>query len=90
MSMPPLPAWFDGRDAVGRFLRERMFETAWRVRATTVNGQPALACYQQQDGALKLAGLTVLTLRGDRIAALTSFLAPVLDERFGLPAELSD
>ena len=30
MSMPPLPAWFDGRESVGRFMSERMFATSWR------------------------------------------------------------
>lgn len=91
MSMPPFPAWFDGRDAVGRFIRERMFETPWRVRPATVNGQLALACYQQRDGGFRLGGLTALTLRGDRIAALTSFLEPMLDDdRFDLPAELPE
>jgi RNA polymerase sigma-70 factor (TIGR02960 family) len=89
MSMPPLPAWFDGRDAIGRFMRERMFETPWRVRPATVNGQLALACYQQVDGAYRLAGLTAVTLAPEGIAALTSFLVPMLDERFELPQILS-
>ncbi|MGH3329651.1 MAG: nuclear transport factor 2 family protein [Streptomycetales bacterium] len=89
LSMPPLPAWFDGRDAIGRFLRERMFETSWRVRPATVNGQVALACYQEHEGTYRLGGLTALTLDGDRIAALTSFLAPMLDDRFRLPATFS-
>ncbi len=31
-TMPPLPAWFSGKDAVRRFLAERMFETPWRLR----------------------------------------------------------
>ena len=88
MSMPPLPAWFDGRDAIGRFMQARMFEFPWRVRRATVNGQLALACYQQTGGGFRLGGLTALTLQGDRIAALTSFLAPMLDERFELPAEI--
>jgi RNA polymerase sigma-70 factor (ECF subfamily) len=33
-------------------------------------------------------GITVLTLRGDRIAELTPFLDPELPERFGLPGTL--
>jgi RNA polymerase sigma-70 factor (TIGR02960 family) len=89
LSMPPLPAWFDGREAVGRFLAERMFETPWRVRPATVNGQLALACYQQHDGVFRLGALVALTLEGDRIASLTSFLAPMLDERFELAPTFS-
>jgi RNA polymerase sigma-70 factor (ECF subfamily) len=30
-TMPPLPAWFDGRQDLGRFLAERMFATPWRL-----------------------------------------------------------
>jgi RNA polymerase sigma-70 factor (TIGR02960 family) len=84
LSMPPLPAWFDGRKAIGRFLRERMFETPWRVRPASVNGQLAVACYQWHGGTYRLGALTALTLHGDRIAALTSFLAPMVDDRFEL------
>ena len=90
LSMPPLPAWFDGRDAVGRFMRERMFQTPWRVRPASVNGQLALACYQLHDGSYRLGALTALTLVGDRVAAFTSFLAPMLDERFELSAILRE
>jgi RNA polymerase sigma-70 factor (TIGR02960 family) len=31
-SMPPLPAWFNGRDNVARFFAERVFETPWRLQ----------------------------------------------------------
>ena len=89
MSMPPLPAWFDGRDAIGRFMRERMFENPWRVRPTTVNGQLGLACYQLTEGSFRLGGLTAVTLQRKGIVALTSFLAPMLDERFELPSDFS-
>lgn len=91
MSMPPLPAWFDGREAVARFMRERMFALQWRVIPTTVNGQVALACYQRTDEGTpyELGGITALTIIDDRIAALTSFLVPMIDERFGLPTTFS-
>lgn len=85
VSMPPLPAWFAGREDVGRFLRERMFDTEWRVRPASVNGQLALACYQLHEGTYRLGALTALTLEGNRIAAFTCFLAPMLDGRFELP-----
>ena len=90
LSMPPLPAWFDGREAVGSFMRERMFKTPWRVRPASVNGQLALACYQLHDGTYRLGALTALTLDGDRIAGFTSFLAPMLDERFELSPTFSE
>lgn len=46
LSMPPLPAWFNGAVAVRGFLAERMFATPWRVRATSATGQLALVCHQ--------------------------------------------
>ena len=86
--MPPLPAWFDGRDAVGRFLTERMFATPWRLVPCDASGQVGFACYMRAaDGRYRLGGVTVLTLRGDRVAELTSFLEPVVDRRFGLSEE---
>jgi RNA polymerase sigma-70 factor (ECF subfamily) len=30
-TMPPLPAWFDGREDVGRFLTQRVFAAPWRL-----------------------------------------------------------
>ena len=68
-SMPPLPAWFDGREDVGRFLRERMFATDWRVEPIRANGQLALACYQRERdlGPFRLVGINVLTLRAGRM-----------------------
>jgi len=83
LSMPPLPAWFDGRESVRRFL-DRMFETPWRLEVTSANAQPALVCWQGSDdgAAYQLGGLTVLTLRGGRVAALTCFLAPMVENLF--------
>src|SRR5699024_3484615 len=49
-TMPPLPAWFDGREMVLRFMAERLFETPWRLAAWTVNGQPGFYCEQLVDG----------------------------------------
>jgi RNA polymerase sigma-70 factor (TIGR02960 family) len=89
LAMPPLPAWFDGKEAVRGFLVERMFATPWRVRIVSASGQPALACYQGDTAgaAYRLGGLTVLTLRDRRIAELTSFLAPMVEQGYDLPAE---
>jgi len=90
LSMPPLPAWFDGRTAVAGFMSERMFATPWRLVPTGANGQLAFACYQGGPGttSYSLGAVAVLTLRGDRIAEITSFLAPAVDERFGLTPTL--
>jgi RNA polymerase sigma-70 factor (ECF subfamily) len=90
-TMPPLPAWFDGRDAVVRFLRRRVFATPWRLVPMRCNGQLAFACYQGRDGedALRLGAINVLSLgEGGRIAEITGFLDPDLHRFLGLPHEL--
>jgi RNA polymerase sigma-70 factor (TIGR02960 family) len=38
-TMPPLPAWFDGRDSITRFVRERLFAAPWRLMPLRVNAQ---------------------------------------------------
>jgi RNA polymerase sigma-70 factor (ECF subfamily) len=90
-TMPPLPAWFDGRAAVERFLTERVFATAWRLAPIRANGQLAVACYQQDpdDHRFRLAAINILGVRAGRIAELAGFLDPDVRRRFGLPEELA-
>jgi RNA polymerase sigma-70 factor (ECF subfamily) len=87
-TMPPLLAWFDGRDAVARFLAERVFATPWRLLplAGVAGGQLAFACYQGQpepDGqpVFSLGSINVLGLRDGRICWLAGFLDPALLEK---------
>jgi RNA polymerase sigma-70 factor (ECF subfamily) len=88
-TMPPLPAWFDGLEAVATFFRERIFDAPWQLRITEANGQPAVLGYRRDtDGTARLAGLNVLTIRGGRIVEVNSFLDPALHERLGLPQTL--
>ncbi|MGN9841220.1 sigma-70 family RNA polymerase sigma factor [Nonomuraea sp. H19] len=91
-TMPPLPAWFDGREDVGRFLVDRLFATAWRLVPVRFNGQPGFACYQQDPGdrRFRLGAVNVLTLRGGRIAEISGFVDPALIGRLGLPRELPE
>jgi RNA polymerase sigma-70 factor (TIGR02960 family) len=87
--MPPLPAWFSGRAAIGRFVSERMFTTPWRLVPVAANAQLAVACYQRDPatGRFRLGALNVLGLRAGRIAALAGFLDPAVGRHFGLPPE---
>jgi RNA polymerase sigma-70 factor (TIGR02960 family) len=88
LAMPPYPAWYDGLPAVLAFFAERLYERPWRLLPATANGQLALACYQTDDaGGLPLTGITVLTVRGDRIAALDSFLEPAWHLPFDFPGK---
>jgi RNA polymerase sigma-70 factor (ECF subfamily) len=82
-TMPPIPTWFDGKDAVARFFRERVFATPWRLVETRANGQLAFACYQGPD--FRLGALNVVTLRNRSIYRLTGFLEPKVHRIFRLP-----
>jgi RNA polymerase sigma-70 factor (ECF subfamily) len=82
MTMPPTPSWYLGRDAIGRFLAGFFAGTESSVEPTGANRQPALVVYA---GAEPLA-IKVLTIRDERIAAITGFTEPRLLASFGLPA----
>jgi RNA polymerase sigma-70 factor (TIGR02960 family) len=90
-TMPPLPAWFDGRGDVGRFFTERVFATPWRLLPIRANGQLAFACYQGEPGGdrFRLGAINLLRLRDRRIVEIAGFLDPAVHRRFGLPEELS-
>jgi RNA polymerase sigma-70 factor (TIGR02960 family) len=81
-TMPPLPAWFDGRAMVLRFVAERLFRTPWRLEVRTVNGQPGLVCHQQVDGAWILGAVNVLSVRDGRISWIAGFVDPGIVEDF--------
>jgi len=96
-SMPPLTAWFDGREAVGAFIESAVFAPARphgiRLTAGSCNGQPAFATYEPDgQGRLAASGLQVLQLADIEgqplITALVSYRDPDLAIRCGLPASL--
>ena len=90
LTMPPLPAWFAGRDAVRTFFGERMFATPWRLVPTTANAQPALACYQgDAEGRFPLSGVVVLGVGAGGVTALDSFLDRAAVAPFALPPEVA-
>jgi RNA polymerase sigma-70 factor, ECF subfamily len=89
-SMPPIPEWYAGHDAIADFLEHGPMRRRWRHLATHANGQLAVGCYMWDDdaGAYAAHVIDVLTLRGDQIAAITAFIGAELFAGFGLPAEL--
>ncbi|RBQ19448.1 RNA polymerase subunit sigma-24 [Spongiactinospora rosea] len=87
ITMPPLPAWFEGHTDVGRFLSERVFTTPWRLLPVTANGQPAFACYRQDGGRFPLCAVSVLNLRGGRISWIAGFTDPQVAHGFAVPPE---
>jgi RNA polymerase sigma-70 factor (TIGR02960 family) len=86
-SMPPLPDWFSGRDAIARFFAQRIFEHHWRLVPLRASGQLAFACYQGPER--RLGALNVVTLREGAIASMTGFLDPEVHRRFSAFAPMS-
>jgi RNA polymerase sigma-70 factor (ECF subfamily) len=77
-SMPPLPAWFRGHDALEGFLRRGPLsgDWSWRHRPARANGQAAVGsyCWYAPEGAYLPFALDVLTLEGAEIKEITSFI----------------
>jgi RNA polymerase sigma-70 factor (TIGR02960 family) len=92
LTMPPQPHLYQGRVAIGAFLRNRAERRGgpFRLAATRANAGPAFGCYFAAPGTATARpyGLLVLTCSGDRIAALTWFSYTGLFESFGLPRTL--
>jgi RNA polymerase sigma-70 factor (ECF subfamily) len=92
LTMPPLPAWFDGRDSVARFFAVRIFATPWRLVPIRPNGQLGFACYQLDpaSGIFRLGAVNALNLRSGEISAISGFLDPRVHAEFGLPETFSE
>ena len=89
-SMPPLPSWFGGREAIRGFLLGGPLRGGrWRFRPAAANGQLAFGTYLWDDdhASYRAAGLDLLTLRGTRVAEVVSFLDADFPT-FGLPPML--
>jgi RNA polymerase sigma-70 factor (ECF subfamily) len=88
MTMPPLPSWYRGREAVAVFLRGVPLAGAkrWRLIPARANGQLAFGKYiwDEERDAFMPHGVNVLTLRGAQIEEITAFLTPDAFRRFGL------
>lgn len=91
-SMPPFPAWFQSRDAIGTFFTASVFapNLAWRLRLISASGQSGFAAYQYDAAtdSYQAHAIHVLTVDGDGIISLTAFLNPALFRHFGLPPTL--
>lgn len=93
-AMPPRPDWYRGLAAVTDFAVKLPLTRcgSWRHIPTSANGQPALACYLRNDqaGPHLAWSINVFTLRGDRIAEITSFIGADHFTLLDLPTALTD
>jgi RNA polymerase sigma-70 factor (ECF subfamily) len=95
VTMPPSTLEYQGPLAIASFLRQGATWRSgrrYRLVPTRANTQPAFGCYRDDAQApiAHATGLIVLTLDGDRIAAITQFLDGSILSRFGLPRTLRD
>jgi len=88
LTMPPEPYEYQGRSAIGAFLRDRTaVRGAPRLVPTRANGQPAFGCYfpSPQTEIARPYAMLILTLEADRISAITWFGDSSVFPHFGLP-----
>jgi RNA polymerase sigma-70 factor (ECF subfamily) len=91
MTMPPLPTWYRGREAVAAFLKtEVLRDKRWRLIPARANGQLAFGNYRwdEERETFKPRSISVLTLAREGIAEITTFIGPELIPSFGLPDEI--
>lgn len=98
LSMPPVPSWYLGHEAIRAIFTRVVFRKGrkWRLLPTWANEQAAFAVYQLDEATGKFLayGVQVVSLdlskeEEPRVADITAFLNPRLVTTFGFPAELS-
>ncbi len=106
ITMPPMPTWYRGRDAVLGFLEDFAFAKRWapgrsrfeagerrvRVIPARASGQLAFASYswRHEEQCFMPQALQVLTMEGSGIGEIAGFVTPEAFPRFGLPERLGD
>jgi RNA polymerase sigma-70 factor (ECF subfamily) len=90
-AMPPEPEYYRGKESITEFLYDTPFVLRWRHVPTSASGQIAVGCYiwDETAGTYNAEVIDVLTLRGDRISAVTAFGPASIFPRFGLPLALA-
>jgi RNA polymerase sigma-70 factor, ECF subfamily len=93
VTMPPIPTWFQGRDAVLGFFANHVFAPSRGERrhlATRANRQPALGLYRKEPGERVFTPrvLEVFRIEGEQLAAIDAFVSPELFPAFGLPVSI--
>jgi RNA polymerase sigma-70 factor (ECF subfamily) len=90
-SMPPIPAWYQGRDTIRGLVSKTIFRGEangrWRLLPTQANGTTAFGLYRsgERPELYQAYGIQVVRWQGEAIADITTFRVPGLFARFGLP-----
>ncbi len=93
-TMPPIPAWVQGRAAITTLLRTYVFTEAtsnrWRLHPTNANARPAFGLYlwQAETGSYGLFGLLILDIVDEQIASTVIFMELSCLSSFSLPLHL--
>jgi RNA polymerase sigma-70 factor (ECF subfamily) len=95
-SMPPIPAWYQGRKTIGGLVGKTIFagqaKGRWWLLSTRANRQPAFGLYRQNDEnslVYDAYGIQVVTIKKDEISDITTFRNPALIPYFNLPTTLT-
>ena len=90
-SMPPTPAWLQGREDVMTAIVQGLDPEfgQWRLLPTWANRQPAAACYLRRPGETEYHAFSVDVLRVEhgKVVEITAFTAELFPA-FGLPRTL--
>jgi RNA polymerase sigma-70 factor, ECF subfamily len=93
-SMPPIPAWYRGKQTIEALLSRAVFSGSaagrWRLLPTFANGQTAFGLYRQAEipGLHRAYGIQLVTVSGRLIGDITTFINPALFAHFDLPLTL--
>lgn len=98
LSMPPIPSWYQGREAVRAILARGPFgldvSRQWRLYQTRANGQAAFALYRADlsTGCYHAFGVQVIAVDSlaetKQIADMTIFKNAAIVSYFGFPLEI--
>lgn len=92
LTMPPLPAWVQGRTDIATLLRLRVFTPGkqWRLLPTCANGCPAFGLYRREGGedGYQPSSLWILGVEGEQIGSIVVFLDVTSFTAFGLPSTI--
>ena len=98
LSMPPIPSWYQGREAIHSILLTALFPSGvrnrWRLSPTSAHGQPAFVVYRADEATRSYRAFAIQVVTLDRsqlphqVASVTAFLSPKLVASFGFPFQL--